>query len=385
MHVAAFTSKSHRKSLYLPRRRIYGRGETKLSGYHALVKSFNQQHVMLLYKNPEDRSVVELQSINEALSEGQLCVYASIDMNDKSLLKKFVSKIPNCQRHIEQGNLLIVNFMPHYNSALAGSLVLFERLLDKIEQTIAERKSLGKSGKTLIVPDAARHLVRNGYINQSAKLESWWQKTYKNCIDKGLDMSIVCAHPTSVLRERSATTHNADDTVVDISRNHSLVLDVKDLAASALPKEPKSRLLHILVAEPEEDMHEIYRWSFDGLPVRAEIVKTGKECLDKVVTAGSFQGTNNNNNSVDEEKEGSAQSSFDVIVIDTHLQDIGVIDLAKSIIKSFPNQKLVITTSNEELFQPTILASNLPLESEVSILAKPFEFAKLLVAIMPAK
>lgn len=336
---------------------------------------------MLLYENLEDRHTAELGSIKEALNRSQFCVYASIDMNNKNLLKEFVSKIPNCQRQIQQGNLLIVNFMPHYQSAIAGSLLLFEQLQDKIEQTIAERKSLGKSGKTLIVADAACHLVINGYINQSAKLESWWQKTYKNWINKGLDISIVCAHSTSVLGERSATAVNVGLEEVDISHNHSLVLDVKDLPA-AIPARPKSRLLHILIAEPEEDMHEIYQWSFDGLPVRAEIIKTGKECLDKVVVAGSFHCINNND---DEEKEDLAQTSFDVIVIDTHLQDIGPIDLAKSIIKRFPNQKLVFTTSNEELFQPTILASDLPLESEVSILPKPFEFAKLLAAIMPTK
>lgn len=359
-----------------------------------MVDSFNQQHVMLLYENVEDRSAIELQSIKEALSEGQFCIYASIDMNDKSRLKEFVSKIPNCQGHIEQGNLLIVNFMPHYDSALTGSLVLFERLRDRIEQAVAKRAPQSKSSKTLIVADAACHLVRNGYISQSAKLESWWQNTYKNWINKGLDISIVCAHPASVLRQRSSrTTHNTDDddnddgptAAADISHNHSLVIDVKDLTRMI----PKTRLLQILVAEPEEDMHEIYRWSFDGLPVHAEIVETGKECLGKVIAADSFQNINNdndNNNVYERKRKGAVQppssSSFDAIVIDTHLRDIEAIDLTKSILKRFPNQKLIITTSNEELFQPALFASDLlSPEAEVSVLAKPFEFAKLLAAI----
>lgn len=358
-----------------------------------MVDSFNQQHVMLLYENVEDRSAIELQSIKEALSEGQFCIYASIDMNDKSRLKEFVSKIPNCQGHIEQGNLLIVNFMPHYDSALTGSLVLFERLRDRIEQAVAKRAPQSKSSKTLIVADAACHLVRNGYISQSAKLESWWQNTYKNWINKGLDISIVCAHPASVLRQRSSrTTRNPDDdnnddltAAADISHNHSLVIDVKDLTRMI----PKTRLLQILVAEPEEDMHEIYRWSFDGLPVHAEIVETGKECLGKVIAADSFQNINNdndNNNVYERKRKGAVQppssSSFDAIVIDTHLRDIEAIDLTKSILKRFPNQKLIITTSNEELFQPALFASDLlSPEAEVSVLAKPFEFAKLLAAI----
>lgn len=340
----------------------------KLSASTALLESLNKHHLMLLYDDISDRNVAEAECIAEALSKGQFCVYASIDMHDRDLLAGFASKIPDCGRHIERGDLVITDFQPFYEAALAGSLDLFEQLRNKIEERLATRASLGQNIRTLIVADAACHLVRNRHFGEASRLETWWQKTYAGWMDKGLDISIICSHPALVLKENA---HVQD--AIEISHEHSLVLDVKDFAMPKKP--PDQKLLHVLVAEPEEDMHEVYRWAFDELPIRAQIVKSGRQCFDAIVSKSKLA--------------ASAASPFDVVIVDSHLPEAcssndNGLELVQRILRMFPNQRVVITTTNEELLRSDLDAMPAPQSAKISLLPKPFEFSKLLALLKPA-
>lgn len=327
---------------------------------------------MLLYEDTDERNAAETGCIKEALGRGQFCVYASIDMHDKDLLGDFISRIPGCDSHIEQGNLLITDLRPFYDAALAGSLDLFEQLREKIEGKLAARASAGRSAKTLIVADAACHLVRNRHFGEAARLETWWQQTFANWTDMGLDISIICSHPALILKEN---VHAKD--MVDISHEHSRVLDLKDFG---MPNRSDKKLLHILVVEPEEDMHEIYQWAFNELPIQAQIVKSGKQCYDLIASQN--------------------EKTFDVVIVDSHLPDAGGssgsisnsssaggLGLVRRILDRFPDQAIIITTANDELVRSNLDA--MPLQSlsssdNISILPKPFELSKLLALLKPA-
>jgi len=83
---------------------------------------------MLLYNDQEECDSAALDSINEGLKAGQLCIYSSVLNGDKLHLDKISSKITNYQENIEKGNLTIVDFLPFYESAKASNLAPFKQL-----------------------------------------------------------------------------------------------------------------------------------------------------------------------------------------------------------------------------------------------------------------
>ena len=74
--------------------------------------------------------------INDGLKDGQFCVYASVNAYDSSHLSKLSSQIINYDQNIEDGNLKIVNFKPHYESALKGDFTPFSKLKNRIRKDI---------------------------------------------------------------------------------------------------------------------------------------------------------------------------------------------------------------------------------------------------------
>jgi CheY-like chemotaxis protein len=321
-----------------------------------LLRSSDKKHLMLLYDDEVIRSNAEVECINKGLEQGKFCVYASVDINDKKLATAFAAKIKEYDKHVQNNSLLVVDFKPFYDSALVGRLELFEELAYKIECKIDERAAAGHNSKTLIVADAACNLTKNKYFGQAAKLENWWQNTFRRWTTSGLDITIICAHPSRTLNEEFH-----DYAASHISRMHSLTLDLKDFVGSG-DEASKSKSMHILVAEPEKDIRSVYEWAFEGISTKVETVATGQQCLDRISVVGS---------------------EFDIVFIDTHLQDIDGVKVAEQLLKKRPQQKIVFTTTSSEgvlrsAFQGVLKLSN------VSILVKPFEFTSLLDLIKPA-
>lgn len=56
---------------------------------------------MLMYNNQDECDSAAIDSINEGLKEGQLCIYASVFNGDKSHLSRISSKIPNYLKSIK--------------------------------------------------------------------------------------------------------------------------------------------------------------------------------------------------------------------------------------------------------------------------------------------
>jgi hypothetical protein len=81
---------------------------------------------------------------------------------------------------------------------------------------------------------------RNGPL-----LEGWWQKTRMDWMEKGLDVTIICTHPSLVLQENATNEH-----VMEVLHNHSLALDLKDFAQSDL-QHVVNASDHVIGSEPD--------------------------------------------------------------------------------------------------------------------------------------
>jgi hypothetical protein len=83
----------------------------------SVVDFSSKQHVMLLYGTEDRCSAAAVACINDGLKDGQFCVYASVNAYDSSHLSKLSSKITNYSQNLEDGNLYIVYFRPHFEFA----------------------------------------------------------------------------------------------------------------------------------------------------------------------------------------------------------------------------------------------------------------------------
>ncbi|AFU59108.1 hypothetical protein Ngar_c21780 [Candidatus Nitrososphaera gargensis Ga9.2] len=275
----------------------------KKTSNNNLLHASDRQHLMLLYDNESERHAAEIACINEALKLGEYCMYASVDLHDRNFASKLASKIHDYDRHIKEGNLWLVDFMPFYESALNADLMLFNELKKQIEAKLKGRIASRKSSKVLIVADAACNLTKHMQFDECIALESWWQETYIEWARRNLDITIICAHPSLVLEQDYHSKNH-------ISQSHSLTIDLQQFSKPIIignrtrgVYKPKASSIRILVAEPEPDMQTVYKEYLGSLPIDAVIARNGRECLERILTPGS-------------------KERFDMIIIDSHLKDI---------------------------------------------------------------
>jgi hypothetical protein len=127
----------------------------------SVVDLSSKQHVMLLYETEDRCSEATVACINDGLKDGQFCVYASVNAYDSSHLSKLSSKITNYKQNIEDGNLKIVNFRHHYESALKGDFTPFIKLKIELEKILLQRINEGKRDTIMVFADAACYLSHN--------------------------------------------------------------------------------------------------------------------------------------------------------------------------------------------------------------------------------
>ena len=154
---------------------------------------------MLVYSNQNDCDSAATDSLTEGLRVGQLCIYASVFNGDKSHLSRISSKIINYQENIERGDLVIIDFLPFYESAKASNLAPFKQLKVEIEELLRKRKSEGEGDKVLIFAEAAGFLSEHCHFDKSMELESWWNDAHFDWFrNKQLNITILCPHPATV-------------------------------------------------------------------------------------------------------------------------------------------------------------------------------------------
>jgi DNA-binding response OmpR family regulator len=155
-------------------------------------------------------------------------------------------------------------------------------------------------------------------------------------------------------------------TIDTTSRRVTGYITAKEVAESAIY--PLEIPIHILVAEPERDLQQIYSiWLCSKGFKNLAITDSGKKCLDELLKI-----TDTNKNKT---------HGFDMIIIlDTHLKDFPFIQVAREIVNKRPDQRIIFTTTlppdsvRQDLYSIGIKNNN-------EILLKPFRFSKLLSLI----
>lgn len=309
---------------------------------------------MLLYDDEGERSAAEIGCINRALHAGQYCVYATVDAGDRDFLVSLAPRIAGYDRHILECNLVIVDFEPFYDSAANCDLTPFKQLKAQVEGTLKDRIASGKNEKALIVADAACNLARHKQFDECITLEGWWQETYNDWMANNLDVSIICAHPSSVLKQQSHIGEQKR-----ISHAHSLKLDLNDFIGKNHAKRAKPQKIRILLAESGADICTIYRDCLKSLPFELVITKGTGECLEHVLMSGR-------------------RDSYGLIIIDTHVKDTGGFNIAKKILKVNPDQQIIFTTTPDlSTINSGFTAHSLDID-KYPLLQKPFLFSQLL-------
>lgn len=308
---------------------------------------------MLLCNNQDEYDSAAIDSINEGLEAGQLCIYASVFNGYKSHLSEISSKITNYLENIEKGNLVIIDFLPFYESAKASNLAPFKQLKKMIGELLHKRISEGKGDKVLIFAEAAGFLSEHCHFDKSVELESWWNDAHFEWLKNKLNITILCPHSATVLNEESNLYAKSR-----IDKAHSLTLEIQKCRIRAT----NGGGLRVLIVEPEKDIQKVYRAYLASRGVNVVIVGDIRKCSEQIFS--------------------SSDEGFEVVIIDTHLQSSisSAIELAKTIKNVIPDQRIVVTTTSSPLTEVVSKMTSLGISKE-DLLVKPFALSRLLSLI----
>jgi CheY-like chemotaxis protein len=302
---------------------------------------------MLLCNNQDECNSAAIDSLTEGLRAGQLCIYASVFNGDESHLSRISSKIINYQENLERGNLVIIDFLPFYESAKASNLAPFKQLKVEIEELLHKRISKGEGNKVLIFAEAAGFLSEHCHFDKSIELESWWNDAHFDWLrNKQLNITILCPHPATVLNKESNVYSKSR-----IGNVHSLTVELQKCRLR------NRNALRLLVLEPENDIQTVYHAYLASVGIDAVIVNDIKRCSELIFSP--------------------SEEVFEVVIIDTHLQDSdsSAIKLAETIKNTKPDQRMVLTTTSP-LTEISSKVTSLGIDKD-DVLVKPFTLSRL--------
>lgn len=170
----------------------------------------NNEHILLLYNNEDERDKLAAKYINEGLNRGQLCVYASVMNPDtRSLNDTLKARITDFENNIKEGNLLLVKLSTHYVGALAGDLEPFNAM----ERELTDRAKIRKDKHVRIVADCAGFLYENKHFDECVELEQWWHQ-------KPFEGSYLCPFRNSLCDKFPYNYHK-----YRVFGNHDIIID----------------------------------------------------------------------------------------------------------------------------------------------------------------
>jgi CheY-like chemotaxis protein len=208
-------------------------------------------------------------------------------------------------------------------------------------------------------------------------VENWWHHIYKKWLEeqhqqgkKRNHFTIICPYSSPLFSK-----HPFDQHLHQISHNHSIVIDtagrimtipmgtrekrigsVNQLVSQTMSKK-------ILIVEPDPDLRQLYGIYLRQMGYKDIVITdSGRNCLAEALNIAHSQ-------------------SYHVIILDTHLKDIPVTQVAKKIIDRKPDQQIIFTTTltSDNLNQP--FSSNGRNNITETILTKPFRLSSLSSAI----
>jgi len=319
----------------------------------------SNEHIMLLYSSDDERNNAAVNYINNGLKSGYHCIYASInayDSKSRSNISNLSSNIDDYKENIERGELCIVDFKPHYESALNVDLRPFKKLKKELEETLNHRKSEGKKDAILVFADAACFLSHNKQFEECEILEWWWNETTTEWRQNNQNITVVCPHPGLVLNNPLLS-----DTKGHLNGTHTITIDLNQSTAEIQKRKSK----RILIAEPNSDiqyLYSIFTKQFGFSISDVSIVENGNKCLE-ILLSNTAEDNNDNDN------------DYDIIILDTHLPDISGFEVARKILERLPHKKIILTTTHS-LDNISNIIDSIGIKSE-DVILKPFNFSEL--------
>ena len=319
----------------------------------------SNEHIMLLYSSDDERNNAAVNYINNGLKSGYHCIYASInayDSKSSSNISNLSSNIDDYKENIERGELCIVDFKPHYESALNVDLRPFKKLKKELEETLNHRKSEGKKDAILVFADAACFLSHNKQFEECEILEWWWNETTTEWRQNNQNITVVCPHPGLVLNNPLLS-----DTKGHLNGTHTITIDLNQSTAEIQKRKSK----RILIAEPNSDiqyLYSIFTKQFGFSISDVSIVENGNKCLE-ILLSNTAEDNNDNDN------------DYDIIILDTHLPDISGFEVARKILERLPHKKIILTTTHS-LDNISNIIDSIGIKSE-DVILKPFNFSEL--------
>jgi hypothetical protein len=164
-------------------------------------------HAMLFYSQDQDKAATKY--VNEALSSGHLTVYVPVNTdNSSSQVSKMASGLEDYEDNVNRGNLLTLDIRSFYNSTLAGNVQPFEELKILLEEAIKERRiASDKNDEVVFVSGIGGTLAANQKFDESINSEKWWQKTHSEWLQKGLKVTMICLHSSTIFDKSQQFVH----------------------------------------------------------------------------------------------------------------------------------------------------------------------------------
>lgn len=146
-----------------------------------------QSHVVLVYDNKKKLEDVIVDFLNTGLENGQLCVYAYVDL-EQSFFAKLNDGINDFDKHISNNELLLVGLKPYKKAIINGYYDMFENFKDYLINKASQRND-----KLIrLVGDLATNFFYEEKYEHWKNLEEWWQnKPFEGCYVCPYDSTMI--------------------------------------------------------------------------------------------------------------------------------------------------------------------------------------------------
>ena len=179
-------------------------------------------HVFLVCVDEEARVDAAKKYLNYSLAKDIFVIYASVNVQRSFYDSKLYRKIPNCDKSIASGRLLVFELGTFFESAAVGDMEPYEDLKVLLEEIVNERKVAGHKNEIMIFGDCADFLSRCEMFEQCAALEEWWNKTCDEWRKRGVKITVICPHSMSTF-----AGHKGMDFREEISNLHTITLHAR--------------------------------------------------------------------------------------------------------------------------------------------------------------
>ena len=184
-----------------------------------LVYPLQNSHIILLYDNQQELNDAYITYINEGLARGQLCVFASVLLQNNDFLKDISSKIINFEVNVQNENLVLVDMANYYIQAMMDNLQEFDKLKNKLMEKVKNDKKRNDKHVRLIC-DCSDFLFKNKHFEECINLEKWLHQ-------KPFEGSFLCPYSKSLFDQFPYYYYlfrvfHSDDIVIDSHGNFLL-------------------------------------------------------------------------------------------------------------------------------------------------------------------